>query len=481
VPMKRLMRLLVPGLILLALVFCGLSVASTRAEETAILSGRVTAEGSGAGIDGVLVFEATTGLWRQDNTSGGGYYSIDISGYSSVHLVASHASYATAHDYAAPVPGTRDFVLTTDKGTINVEVRDLEDHSLIAGFDVLLMADSVYGTGFASGSTDDGTGTLTNLAPMTYFVHAFPQDGPGGYFDGRVANITIDGDGDVENVTIYLTDEGGIMNGRVVDEYGGAVSGALVYLNGSAEGGGASTCSTATNGSGYFNCPLAGGNYDVHVSNVQTSYPVFQLFKGGVTLTGQVTNLAGEPLESVTIDPFPWFDPGTWGRQYTNSEGMFSFTLLVAGTYQIFAHASGYEDTDIVTDLYNGSNVVNFVLYSETELLVVSPDSLFVLGDHDGSVLSKSFDTLNGGASGTFTWTASSVSAPGNLVTVTTASGSEGDPVMVDIDPGGLVVGATYTGTLTVAGSGSAGTREVPIEVLVVEDIHNAFLPIAMK
>ena len=53
--MKRSLRLLLSALVAFALAFCALSVPNTKAEEAAILSGRITAEGSGAGIDGVFV------------------------------------------------------------------------------------------------------------------------------------------------------------------------------------------------------------------------------------------------------------------------------------------------------------------------------------------------------------------------------------------------------------------------------------------
>ena len=153
------------------------------------------------------------------------------------------------------------------------------------------------------------------------------------------------------------------------------------------------------------------------------------------------------------------------------------------GTVSLFALVPGPNGSVnlLAARKYNGTNTVNFLMVKETALLVVQPTSLFLLGEYDGSVLTYSFNTLNGGASGTFTWTASASATPSHLITVTTPSGSEGDKITVQVDPRGLTVDSKYTGTLTVVGSGDSGTRQVPIEVLVVEDIYNSFLPMITK
>jgi len=449
------------------------------------------------------------GNYPGDTTNSSGYYRIEGVNSGERNVVAARGTccggtttdelYAMAHDYHVWVTEgqttRKDFTLTQEKGQIHIILEGAADCK--ANIDIVV--DSTQNDAYGIGKTDAyGETIIDRIRPSNaIYVTTLKK---GNCNQTRVGPITVTNGGTTE-IHLTQTQGGNQLWCGVKDADGSWVNGASVFVNGSSDSeGGTGVCNAVTGDGGWpdghFECYLPSGNYDIHIWGVP-GYPsyiryglpvttspttaVFTLLRGEAAVQGYVKNMAGDPIEGARVQPFPWFNPGTWGEQATDSTGYYQISNLMSGQYQIFCEASGYQKVDQVVHLYNGTNTVNFLMVKETALLVVQPTSLFLLGEYDGSVLTYSFNTLNGGASGTFTWTASASATPSHLITVTTPSGSEGDKITVQVDPRGLTVDSKYTGTLTVVGSGDSGTRQVPIEVLVVEDIYNSFLPMITK
>lgn len=457
------------------------------------ISGTVTSEADGSPIAGAEVYVDNGSVQQTVFTDGAGQYlagNLPDGGY---NVVVSKAGYATAHRYSVMVSSGGqtsgvDFTLTTRMGRLSGRVTDTSGAPIVGAS---ILADSDQGDGFGVATTDgNGEYLVTNLAPMTYYVHASAI----GYASIVRLETVVEG-AETGNVDFVLGQATGGIAGTVTKD-GQPAASASVYANSSSGSSEVYYGSATTDGNGdYLIQDLPPGQYDVHVYDVpgyanQVRYGLdvsttiltgvdFNLTNGDGSLFGYVTDASsGDPVEGVNVKAFLTESPGTWGSTFTDASGYYQFVNLWPGYYNVYAEKSGYPKA-IRANVYVGAprpRRFDLELGLPRELMVSpAPITVMVEGSF-GTWRSVQIDVASGEATD---WTAETsapwlfLGASGNLHL---ASGTTGDTLVLRFDPSGVAYG-THQTTVDFSSSDAAGTT-LYVTMIKVETLHSTFIPV---
>lgn len=457
-----------------------------------VISGRVTDLGSGAGVSGaeiyvdngvvqVSVFSDSNGYYNAGNLPSGGY-----------HVVVSKAEFASAHRYGVLVgDGSTtsgvDFALSRQKGQISGRVTNAQGQPIIGAN---VMADSDQGNGFGSTTTNgNGEYTLTNMAPMLYYVHA---EAPG--YAALIQMAQVNDGATTSGINFALGAPGGGISGRVTKD-GQPAPMASIIANSSEGSTQLYYRSAVTDADGNYSLPnLPSGQYDVHVSDVpgytnQVRYQVqvsggvvgginFNLVRGSATVAGRVTGANGNPVAGATIQLFEQRNPGSWGRAVSDSNGYYLMEGLTPGMYTLYADHFDYPQV-MMTDVAVPSEQVDVVMGSSRALRSTPPDT-GVMIERDGSAMTSLRINVTSGSK--TTWTATTtvdwllLGESGNNHK---ASGQTGENLTLRFDSRNVGYGTHVTNVELTAPDASPIT--IQVTMIKVRSLTNLYFPLAGK
>jgi protocatechuate 3,4-dioxygenase beta subunit len=241
-------------------------------------------------------------------------------------------------------------------------------------------ANPIEGCCFGGAPTDsDGTYTIDGLAPGTYRVVAAA---PGFVFEiyddtidiSLATPVTVTSGATAPDIDFALSTGGGI-SGQVRDEAGNPLQGVFVeasLIEGCCSNGGATTGPDGA----YTIDGIAPGSYRVlafisptspagvfynNTTDLASATPVavadgaitpsidFTLPTGG-SISGRVTDESGNPIEGAPVDAMLFEGCCAFSVATTDSDGTYTIAGLPAGSYRLFASATGfaseyYDDT----------------------------------------------------------------------------------------------------------------------------------------
>lgn len=367
------------------------------------LSGKVTDADTGSPVSGVSIW-AGVGL-STGTTNSSGDYSVSLPPNSGYNVIADKSGYAKAHQYGVAISSggstTLNFRITTRQGTISGRVVDGSGAPVPSH----VIADSTEGNGFGNANTDsNGYFSINRLAPMTYFVHAFPNNTA--YSQVAQGGVVVT-NGRTTNTTVVINGGStGKIFGRVTFPNGSGASNATIYID---SGQTTSSWAGKTDGSGYYTSSfLPPAKYNVHVSEVpgwanQVRYEVpvaggqttplnIGLVNNTGSLRGWVTDINGAPVVGAQVDAFSTSSTGPWGWQTvtTGADGWYDLNLLLpSDRYQVWVHAAGRPELRADFIRVGAGQVVqpyNFVYTFPGKAVAMNPNGGYYLLSGDGAV-----------------------------------------------------------------------------------------------
>ncbi len=458
------------------------------------ITGLISA-GTGSILPGaIVVVDNGVGQAGGTSNSNGDYVAsgLPAGGY---NVVVSKLGYATAHQYNVQVYNAAttnniNFVLTNQIGSISGRVTNTSGIPLS---NASIVADTNEGAGFGTAVTDaDGYYTLTNLAPMGYYVHAAMSG-----YAAQSQSTTVQNGVTTQHIDFVLGTSSRTITGRITKD-GLAAPFAGIYLN-SSNGSSQSLYShSTTDANGYYTVvDLAPGYYDLHVSGVP-GYPNEALFYinvstanasnvnlnltvGSSTIAGRVTDYAtGNPIAGVSVQPFLTTSPGTYGSVITDANGYYSVSGMWAGNYTFFVNKAGYAtlETHWIAVKTSGTTVVNLVLGRPAGVVVRPGNVAVMLKSNDGGYTGMIVELTEGMIPG---WSASTSASWLSLGTAGSklAGGSVGDILIVIFDPTKASPGINTT-TITLKGTGLPD-GSIPVTLAVVNNISKVYVPFLTK
>jgi hypothetical protein len=321
-----------------------------------ILSGTVSRVSVGTGIEGafVTVYDAENKLVSSAETDADGHYEAQYlpAGTCSVKVDYGYVDIAQAQNVvvANDQTTTQDFSVSIGSISGNVAYSDL-----FPAIGVMLTAKSGSQT-YSAKTGSDGHYAFNNILPGTYQINLFIN----GHFELRqIDNIVVSANSDItgQNFTITSVPTGQI-SGLVVgpQPQGPLVNAVVVAFNGNEN---PDFGSASTNADGIYTITgLPAGTYNVaassngYVSGSQTGVAVtagqtstghnFTLGTEGGSISGTVYRPDGTtPVAGAMVS---CYSPGkSTGVATTDENGVYSISLLQAGTYDVTAIVIGYK------------------------------------------------------------------------------------------------------------------------------------------
>jgi len=340
-------------------------------EEGGILTGRVT------DINGTPIYNAYVEIsgptWESTYTNTTGFYTITGLEEGNYYIYAYPPSGINLVSNSTDV-----FVKAGQTTTVNLI---LEEGGILTGRVTDTNGTPIYnarvsasGPSYGSDYTNtSGYYEIVGLRTGTYRIGTHGQTGT------NLVNVTCGEVTQKETATLNIVlHEGGMIKGRVTDEYGAAgVSNAYIYASGPIY------MSANTNSAGYYTIEgLINGTYIVtaegsYGSNL-LSNPIgadvkegetielnFTLRTGGI-ITGRVTDENGLPIADVDVEAFSMQGYGSYEWAYTDYNGYYTITGLQTGEYTVIAYGYWYGLADNSTTAFvqlSEPTTVNFILH----------------------------------------------------------------------------------------------------------------------
>ncbi len=406
-------------LLVLASIALAASMQSPSYAANGTLVGRVTNVDTGGAVSGASIW-AGVGLPTGTSNSSGNY-SISLPANSGYNVLADKSGYAGAHQYGVSIiAGSTtilDFRITTRQGIITGRVIDGSGSPVPSH----VIADSTEGNGFGNANTDsNGYFTINRLAPMTYYIHAFPNNTA--YAQVAQAGVIVS-NGQTTNTTVIINGGStGKIAGRVTFPDGSGPSNASIYID---SGQTSSAWAGNTDASGnYTSSFLPAAKYNVHVSDVpgwanqvrydvpvnggQTAVLNIPLANNTGSIRGWITDINGTPIVGAQVDAFSSSNTGPWGWQtvFSAADGWYDLNrLLPSDRYQIWVHTAGRPSlhADFIT-LAAGQirQPYNFTFTFPGKAIAANPSGGYYLLSGTGEVYA--YGGANYYGSPTFSW-----------------------------------------------------------------------------
>ncbi|RJS73907.1 PKD domain-containing protein, partial [Methanophagales archaeon] len=335
----------------------------------ATITGRITDE------NGTGIYNAYVDIWGPSRgstyTNTSGYYTI------------TGLEEGFYHVYAYPPSGTNLISNSTDvfvkAGQTTTVNLILEEGGILTGRVTDTNGTSIYnarvsasGPSWGSDYTDSsGYYEIVGLQTGTYRIETHGQTGT------NLVNVTCAKVTQKETTTLnVMLHEGGMIKGRVTDEYGAGMSNAYVrtsgpiYVSANTDYAGYYTIEGLINGTyivtveGSYGSGLFSNPVGADINEGETIEINFTLRTGGV-ITGRVTDENGLPIAYVDVEAFPTRGYGSYEWAYTDYDGYYTIAGLQSGEYVVTAYGSWYGLADNSTTAFvqlGETTTVNFIL-----------------------------------------------------------------------------------------------------------------------
>lgn len=338
------------------------------------ISGKLTeSNGSTAIADAVILISGdakTAGV-----TDASGDYEIDCLGTGTYKVEAWEDGVAlVANDSVSVTNGqTTTCNLLAEGGAISGTVED-SSSTAIQGAKVTAILKANPAKVYKDTTDTNGDYNVDRLPAGTYVISVYASN----YATDSLQSVSVTEDQETNDQDFTLGAAGSIT-GTIENSSQQAIVGAIVFAteDSSSPDADFSYVYAETDGSGNYTIDwLPTGTYKVfadassYVSDSLTSISVtsgqtnsgndFTLSSSGGTITGTVYESDGEtPIENAAVSCYS--GGKSWASTITNSSGVYSLSLLQAGTYTVTASAWGfdseYDDTVVVTGTQTTSDI----------------------------------------------------------------------------------------------------------------------------